>query len=619
MEDCSNDSSGSGASDDDFGFVLNSPPKSNTRSRHPPPKRIHQLWQIFIENIDPLTKVVHVPTLRPAIQKAASNTETIPRSFEALMFAIYSASVMSLSDDECRQRLCEPRKTLLSRYISATKAALLRARFMGTTSLVVLQALVLHLLSVRDIFEPRVVWSLTGVAVRIAQGMGLERDGVFLGLSPFETEMRRRIWWLLKTHDYRTAELCGLQKFRDLDIGPNSTKRPTNVNDDQLYPGMPSLLAESETLTDIAFVALRYELANFAAARVAKFRQQEKNSSQWDQDLASGGDKVETDEAFKEIEGLLEIKYLRYCDPSQPLHLITMLMARASMNTIRFLTHHPRRWASIKQTPLSERQWVWEVSIKLLEQHIMLQSNALLKQFAWHAAFVMQWHAFIHVLDTLRANPLVADAEKAWELIGNTYENNPAMVFNTRKPIHAAVGSLCLEAYSARAAVLLQKRNICPPPTPEFILQLRQQRELAKAKRQAQIAKSSQADDPVPHSRARAHDMRPRSGAGVIYLSDTLESTHPHKSATSHQPSLAQTGGGATDGDPFWFINGYDDSQVDSLNDVMDMDLDFMLASDRSVESNGSQTIPWEQWDTWLAESNVTLPSSSARDLGAGS
>jgi hypothetical protein len=97
-----------------------------------------------------------------------------------------------------------------------------------------------------------------------------------------------------------------------------------------------------------------------------------------------------------------------------------MVMARASTNTVRFLTHHPRRWASIKETPLSERQWVWEVSIKLLDQHNMLQSNALLKQFAWHAAFVMQWHAFILVLDAFLANPLVIDAEKAWELIGNT-------------------------------------------------------------------------------------------------------------------------------------------------------------------------------------------------------
>ena len=161
------------------------------------------------------------------------------------------------------------------------------------------------------------------------------------------------------------------------------------------------------------------------------------------------------------------------------------LMARSAMNTLRFLTHHPRKWASIEQTPFSDRQWVWEVSIKLLEQHNMLQSNPQLKQFAWQGAFVMQWHAFIHVLDTLQSNPLKADAENAWELIGNTYKSNPAMAFDTRKPIHVAVRSLCLKAYSARTAVLLENKNMSPPPTPEFILQLHQQREVATAKRQA--------------------------------------------------------------------------------------------------------------------------------------
>ncbi|KAK9351752.1 hypothetical protein V1523DRAFT_435087 [Lipomyces doorenjongii] len=292
------------------------------------------------------------------------------------MFAIYSAAVMSLNHDERKQRLCESRKTLLSRYMRATKSALLRAKFMGTTSLVVLQALVLHLLSVRDFYEPRAVWSWTGVAVRIAQSMGLDRDGVFSGLSPFETEMRRRV--------------C--------------TKKPTNVNDDQLNPGIPSLLAESKSLTDIAFVALRYELANFSANRVAKFRQQGKSPSQWERDLALGGDKEEMGEAFREIEGRVGNEV--------PTILCSFTAVAPHDNAIP--------WASIEQTPLSERQWIWEVSIKLLEQHNMLQSNPQLKRFAWHAAFVMQWHAFIHVLDTLRSNPLNADAEKAWELIGNT-------------------------------------------------------------------------------------------------------------------------------------------------------------------------------------------------------
>ena len=300
--------------------MLSSKPKPKSKSRHPPPEGIHRLWQIFVDNVDPLTKVVHVPTLRPAIQKAASNTATLPRGFEALMFAIYSVAVMSLKDDECKQLLYESRTTLLSRYVSATKAALSRAKFMGTISLVVLQALVLHLMSVRDIYEPRTVWSLTGVALRIAQGMGLERDGLALGVPPFETELRRRIWWLLKSHDYRTAELCGLAKFRDYDSAPEATQGPININDDQLFPGMQALPAESDELTDAIFVAVRRDFQAFAAGRIARFKEQGKSPANWELRV-SGPDQIEIDEAFKAMEESLETKYLRYCDPSNPVSL----------------------------------------------------------------------------------------------------------------------------------------------------------------------------------------------------------------------------------------------------------------------------------------------------------
>jgi hypothetical protein len=245
LESDSEVSSAAETPNDDFSFVLCSPPKLNTKARHPSGEQILWLWQTFIENVDPLTKVVHIPTLSPLIQRASSNTESIPRSLEALMFAIYSTAVMSLNDMECKEYLAEACNTLLSRYIASTKLALSRADFMSTTSLLVLQALVLHILSVRDSYEPRAIWSLTGVALRIAQSMGLERDELSLGLSHFEAEMRQRIWWLLKTHDYRAAELCGLFKFRHLDTGPESTKWPSNVNDDQLHPGMTATPAES--------------------------------------------------------------------------------------------------------------------------------------------------------------------------------------------------------------------------------------------------------------------------------------------------------------------------------------------------------------------------------------
>jgi hypothetical protein len=105
--------------------------------------------------------------------------------------------------DECERRLGQDREKLLSYYVSATKWALSRANFMGTSSIVVLQALTLHLYTIRLSYGPRTVWTLTGVVVRIAKAMGLHRDGAELGLPPFEAEIRRRIWFQIKGHDFR--------------------------------------------------------------------------------------------------------------------------------------------------------------------------------------------------------------------------------------------------------------------------------------------------------------------------------------------------------------------------------------------------------------------------------
>lgn len=588
-------------------------PKSHTKIRHPPNEIILQLWQIFVERIDPLTKVVHVPTLQPAIQKAASDTTSIPRTFEALMFAIYSAAVMSLTDEECGHKFSEHRRTLLSRYSSATKRALSKAKFMGTISLVVLQALVIHILSIRDSCEPRAVWSLTGVAVRISQSMGLERDGTSLGLPPFEAEMRRRLWWLLKTHDFRTAEMCGLPKFRDIDTSSDSTRWPTNANDDQLYPGMPETLPEPTTLTDSAFISLRYELANFASLRIAKFRQQGKSPSQWDLH-AQGDAKQDIEEAFGRIERLLETKYLRYCDPSQPLHLMTMLAARSSMNIVRFLTHHPRRWPSIAETPPSEREWVWEICIKFLEQYSMLQTSIQLKRFAWQASYFLQWHVFIHVLDTICADPNKADIDKGWQLISTIYESTPQMIYDIKKPIHVAVGNLCLKAYAALRDATRRAGKL-PSPEPDFIVQLRQQREVAMTRRQARGAKNSQQTNSMSYHHedvkqmSKGLEIDPAGSSSASNLSYFLQQT------SLDMQNLPQPNG-AAESDPFWFLNGLDSNQNSGLHDMMDMDATLLLTQDYNIGDDANQAVTWEQWDTWLAESNVMRPMPTTWDLG---
>lgn len=99
MED-SSDISEEEAISDNSGFALLRHTHTGGRPRHPSIDRIHQLWETFVSNVDPLTKVVHVPSLRPMIEKAADSSGVIPRALEALMFAIYGSAVMSLSRNE---------------------------------------------------------------------------------------------------------------------------------------------------------------------------------------------------------------------------------------------------------------------------------------------------------------------------------------------------------------------------------------------------------------------------------------------------------------------------------------------------------------------------------------
>ncbi|KAI4960383.1 hypothetical protein J4E86_002005 [Alternaria arbusti] len=575
------------------GFAVIRSSHRSGKPRHPPLERLIQLWEIFVSNVDPLTKVVHVPSLRPMIEKAAKSLGLIPRPLEALMFAIYGSAIMSLSQEECEQRFAKSRDQLLSQYISGTEAALSRARVMETSNLVVLQALVIHLITIREIYAPRTTWTLTGVAVRIAQSMGLERDGKYLGISPFETEIRRRIWFQLKAHDSRAAELCGLAKYRDPDIGPERADWPTNVNDDQLHPGMSELPSDSNGLTDVIFIVTRCEMGKFAAPRIAALRQEGMDPSQMNLDH-SAKSKNARESLIQELEDTIETKHLRYCDPSQPLHLVAMVVARYGLNVARFLIHHPRNWGTFEKTPLEERKKIWEVCLKLLEQQIMLQTNPVIKRFAWSASYFRQWHALIHLLDTLRAHPNLIDTDRAWRLIGETYDNNPEMLEDMRRPIHAAVGNLCLKAYDDHEALMRSKDGRSHSP-PGFIARLRHQRDSARLRRQKRTANGGHAAASTDQTRA---DIYRIDGEALADNSNALmESTQ-----ASFQASFGPTQDTVFDSThSFTFSNHADGTFFDSMD--LDGAHDF-LATDYIMDDSSLEFIDWGKLDSWLAHAS---------------
>jgi hypothetical protein len=116
-------------------------------SSHPTPVQIFLLWQTCLDNVNPLLKLFHAPTVQQMILDAASNLENIPQSTEALMFAIYFLSITSLRNDDCERIMGESRPVLLARFSNATQQALINAELLKSSNMTVLQAFVLFLVS----------------------------------------------------------------------------------------------------------------------------------------------------------------------------------------------------------------------------------------------------------------------------------------------------------------------------------------------------------------------------------------------------------------------------------------------------------------------------------------
>jgi hypothetical protein len=102
--------------------------------------------------VNPLVKVIHVPTVQRQLLEASVDLENVSKPFEALMFAIYASAITSLNNEECLQLTDLSRSQLQRQYYKLAQQALFRAGLLGTSDIVVLQAAVLFFVSVCEAF-----------------------------------------------------------------------------------------------------------------------------------------------------------------------------------------------------------------------------------------------------------------------------------------------------------------------------------------------------------------------------------------------------------------------------------------------------------------------------------
>ncbi|KAL9595960.1 MAG: hypothetical protein Q9219_006120 [cf. Caloplaca sp. 3 TL-2023] len=121
------------------------------RSSHPTPAQVETLCSLYVQNVDPINRILHKPTLNQFISGAKNHLDSIPggSKMQALMFAIYFAATTSLTQDQCISQFGEPRDNLLKKYRFGTEQALVQAELLNSMEMVTLQALVIYLVCIR--------------------------------------------------------------------------------------------------------------------------------------------------------------------------------------------------------------------------------------------------------------------------------------------------------------------------------------------------------------------------------------------------------------------------------------------------------------------------------------
>lgn len=349
--------------------------------------------------------------------------------------------------------------------------------------------------------DPRQVFCLIGIAVRIAQRMGLHQDPAGYGLAPIEVEQRRRLWWTIVGHDRRIGEITG-STVTALSSGGNC-KLPLNVNDSDLHIDGTELPKPHDGPTEMLFALTRLEIAmavasdsNRDSAKINPEQASPSASSTFQGSAApppscssnvflptirvAGQDSPPY--TFDGFCAHMEEAYLRHCDPKIPLHFFTMTMTRQTLSKMRVMVYLMRMYDRERPLEETERESLFLLSIQMVEYDNVVHASESLKPFKWFTAHHFPFPAYMFLVQELRQRCHGPAVERAWQAISANHDLR-GMVHNINSPMYAAFGRHFVKAWDAHSEACVANGREAPI-TPFFVALLRQRMEIRRKERQ---------------------------------------------------------------------------------------------------------------------------------------
>ncbi|KIH89793.1 hypothetical protein SPBR_00176 [Sporothrix brasiliensis 5110] len=506
---------------------------ANVTALHPGPVQIFRLWQIYLQNVDPLLKITHTPSLQGQIVEATSNLEGISPNLEALLFSIYCVAVHSMSPSDCQTAFGTSKDALLATYQPACEQALLNSGFLRTSERDCLAAFFLYLISLGHSIDPRSLYAMLGVAMRVAQTMQINNEvGPGARLAPLEAEMRRRLWWAMALFDSRISELANHSPAM---LDPTwDCRLPLNANDFDFRPelkeppvSVSAAGGRAAVSSEALFAVVRSELGN--AMRHAEYYLALSNPAlkcmARDREYVVQGNANNRNSSrtgrlpeFAEVnalEDLIEDKYLQYCDPANGLHYMTIWMAKgfiAKCRLIKYFSRYanggPASAGVAASTPTSSsrstgsgtpssinltttsssealRDCALADALTVIESDTNIMTSPLTSGYRWLLHLYFPLPAYIFITQELASRIGGARATHAWVAMNDNYEARFALSDSEDRYMFKMFASTILQAWDAcEARSRASGKMECedgPVPLPQMIVRIRAQ--LAEASR----------------------------------------------------------------------------------------------------------------------------------------
>lgn len=249
---------------------------------------------------------------------------------------------------------------------------------------------------------------MLGIAIRIAQRMGLQNESTYSRCSILDAEMSRRLWWSLVLFDGRISEMTDSKSTM---LNPTwDCKPPHNLNDTDLRAEMKQLPDSQSKSTEALFVVMR--------STIGEYVRQAKAHLDFTMPALKpivGGSSLDILE--EKIEGRL-----RLCDMGNPIHYMTTWITRGSLARYRLLEHYASHSSTCVPQTDSKRDVAMSFAFTMLDCDTKIMTSSLTKKYQWFMQLHFPFPAYIHIVLDLQRRLDGKLARQAWEVMSDNFD-----------------------------------------------------------------------------------------------------------------------------------------------------------------------------------------------------